>query len=563
MILYQKNEEKYNCTFADIKQTHKIFSKCDYCSKEFERAKRHCIKEEKHSCGSKECSVKKRSETIIEKHGVNCFKNEFLDKAKESNVKKYGVTNPAKLDVIKNKIKKTNIKKYGANSFLSTEEAKLKRQESALERYGVEHFSQSDDIKEKIKETNIKKYGKEYFSQTKDWKSKTEKTNVDKYKQKNVMKNKKYVEKQQSSLEQKYGVKHPLQNEKINEKQKQTCIERYGVDNYAKTSEYLKKYNKTCVEKYGGHPMKTDLVKTKSMQTRLDKYGHLYHNLGKTELSLKENLNKLGFNFKSNVTVLNGKEIDLYDKEKQIAIEYCGLYWHNEKSPEPRERSYHFEKYKKCKEQNIFLITIFEDEYKYKKEQMFSVLKSKLGQFEKKIYARKCNLVEPKLEQTRDFYELNHLQGTSRGIIKSFGLEYEKELVSIMSIGRHHRDSKKLVLDRFCFKQNTQIIGGASKLWKRCIAWLQKENVDNIISWSDNRWSTGDLYKMLGFKLEKDLPPDYSYVKYGNPQKRISKQSQQKSATGCPENITEREWALQNGLARIWDCGKKRWKFSI
>ena len=42
----------------------------------------------------------------------------------------------------------------------------------------------------------------------------------------------------------------------------------------------------------------------------------------------------------------------------------------------------------------------------------------------------------------------------------------------------------------------------------------------------------------------------------------MSKQSQKKSNTGC-QNMTEHQWALEHGLARIWDCGKKRWIIDI
>lgn len=85
-----------------------------------------------------------------------------------------------------------------------------------------------------------------------------------------------------------------------------------------------------------------------------------------------------------------------------------------------------------------------------------------------------------------------------------------------------------------------------------------------IISWSDNRWSKGDVYECLGFKLDGDLKPDYSYVNIKNPnKKRISKQSQAKKKTGCPEGKTEHEWCLEKGLSRIWDCGKKRWVYEL
>jgi hypothetical protein len=104
-----------------------------------------------------------------------------------------------------------------------------------------------------------------------------------------------------------------------------------------------------------------------------------------------------------------------------------------------------------------------------------------------------------------------------------------------------------------CFKPNIQVVGGASKL----LASLRGDQP--IISWSDNRWSQGNVYKEMGFTLGQELPQDYSYVDLKKPYRRISKQSQKKSNTNCPTSLTERQWCAERGLARIWDCGKKRW----
>ena len=130
-----------------------------------------------------------------------------------------------------------------------------------------------------------------------------------------------------------------------------------------------------------------------------------------------------------------------------------------------------------------------------------------------------------------------------------------------MTFGGHpRRHQKGLILSRFAVKDGYNIPGGASKLFKNACKLLPK---GKIISWSDNRWSQGNVYKKLGFTLEKELKVDYTYVKINNTQaKRISKYSQQKKKTNCPKGMTEKEWAFQRGLSRIWDCGKKRWVFN-
>ena len=125
-----------------------------------------------------------------------------------------------------------------------------------------------------------------------------------------------------------------------------------------------------------------------------------------------------------------------------------------------------------------------------------------------------------------------------------------------MTFGKHHRNSnKELILNRFAIKDGVSIAGGASKLFKNACKILPK---GLIKSWSDNRWSQGNVYEKLGFILQGELPPDYSYV---YKQTRVSKQSQQKNKTKCPTELTEVEWAHQRGFYRIWDCGKKVWVF--
>jgi hypothetical protein len=155
-----------------------------------------------------------------------------------------------------------------------------------------------------------------------------------------------------------------------------------------------------------------------------------------------------------------------------------------------------------------------------------------------------------------------HIQGHNNLGIFFCGLFYNDELIGIMSLGRHHRGNG-ITLDRLCFKDGVQVIGGSGKLFKQCILWAKDKGYKKIITWSDNRWSFGRVYEKIGFKLDKILSSDYSYVNIKLPYQRISKQSQKKSNTLCPSNITERDWSMQNGLARIWDCGKKRWLYNL
>jgi len=319
------------------------------------------------------------------------------------------------------------------------------------------------------------------------------------------------------------------------------------------------------LEKYGvAHALQNDQLRKKAMDTCVANHGYFpANNYGKTQAELQEWLNSFGNNFSSNREIIVGKEIDLYDENKKIAIEYCGLHWHHEFSPEPRKNKYHAFKHKACNEQGIQLLTIFSDEWLNRNKQCKSHIKSVIGASSKRIFGRKCEIKEIDRKIGREFFEENHIQGKNKLGIVFYGLFYNEELVGCMSLGRHNRQYDNLVLDRLCFKDGVQIVGGASKLFSKCVKWAKDKGYKDILSFSDNRWSLGNIYNVLNFNLDKETPPDYSYVDMKNPNKRMSKQSQKKKNTNCPDGMTEYEWAHARGLARIWDCGKKRWIYPL
>lgn len=553
MILDCKNIEEFGKTFEFCTIRTKVWLKCDYCGTEFQRDKKSISKlnsiVDKDSCGSKECTNSKKEEV---------------------NLKRYGSRHLFTSEEFKKETSNKNLKKYGSEYYCSSDDFKQKRNKSMLEKYGVEQPIQNIEIKNKQRETCNKLYGHHNPAQAKS-----------------------LIDKRSRQNQIKYGVSSPMQLEDIKKKRVNTCISKYGVENFTQTDEYKKKLKRTSLKKYDvNHPLESKSIRSKIKSTILDRYGCEYYaqteeskkryantcldkygvpnplclpqnrKFGKTQNEIKDELNKLGFNFNSDYKVLNGKEIDLLDSDVRLGIEYCGLYWHTELSPQPRNKDFHYSKYLTCKDAGITLLTIFEDEWKSKRDIVLSIIKSKIKP-DTKIQARKCELVELPVSIAKDFYNKHHLQGSSRHIKAAFGLSYKGELVGASSIGLHHRFKDRITLDRFCFKLNTQVVGGAGRLWSACKKWMVDNAFERVITWSDNRWSNGSLYKKLGFTLEEEIKPDYSYVNLAKPYYRLSKQSQKKSNTNCPTNKTEREWAAENGLARIWDCGKKRWAFEI
>jgi len=277
----------------------------------------------------------------------------------------------------------------------------------------------------------------------------------------------------------------------------------------------------------------------------------------KTENTIKDWIVSLGFEARR--IRVDRKEIDIYLEEQNLGIEYCGLYWHNEDSPEPRLKGYHLSKMLLAKSVGARLITIFEDEWLERQSQVKGFLLSVLGINSLKIPARKCTVEPLEKIEALEFLKAHHIQGPASGSLY-LGLVYDTDLVGVIVGGAHHRGRDGLVLKRLCFKGGVTVMGGASKLFEAFKQNASSQGHKLIISWSDNRWSEGGIYNTLGFQLEKDSEPDYQYVRRS---KRYSKQSLRKTAEEVVTGRTELELRREQGYSRIWDCGKKTWIFRL
>ena len=133
-------------------------------------------------------------------------------------------------------------------------------------------------------------------------------------------------------------------------------------------------------------------------------------------------------------------------------------------------------------------------EWHYKKDIVKSKLKNLLYCKDvQRIYARKCTIRHVENSIAVEFLNKNHLQGTCQSKYQ-YGLYYENALVSIMTFSKS-RFKKEFEMTRFCNKLNTVVIGGASKLFRQ----FQRDHdeVQEIVSYADRRWSIGHLYDAL------------------------------------------------------------------
>jgi uncharacterized protein CbrC (UPF0167 family) len=323
---------------------------------------------------------------------------------------------------------------------------------------------------------------------------------------------------------------------------------------------------KTIKERHGG--MNNPVILAKKAETLYKHYGEggppQNHKYSATANKIGEMIESWGLEVIYEKALKTGQYLDITVPSKNFSLEYCGLYWHNEMSKSPRLRNYHISKMKAANAEGLRLMTLFEDEWKDNPDGVINLLKSILLPPETRLFARKCEVRMLDKKIAKAFLNKNHYQGSANSIYMAAGLFQGEELLGVMSMAKHHRQNHEhcLILSRMAFKMGVQIVGGAGRLLKFLLAQPEAATFTELISWSDNRYSEGHVYEAIGMTLTKELGPDYSYV-MGGKDRRESKQAHRKVCTGCPKEITERDWELQHGNPRIWDCGKKVWTMPL
>jgi len=480
------------------------------------------------------------------------------------------------------KSKKTSIERYGVEYPIQSNEIKKKRKNNNIKKYGVDEPTKLKVVIDKMKKTKKEKYNNEgYNNIDKMKKTKKEKYNDENYNNRN---------KAEDTCLIKYGSTNVSNNVKIKNKKEQTFIKNYNVTNYSKSNEFKNKNIEFTKHKYKNiNILEVDKNNLK-LQCDCDKH-HNYEiniNILRNRIIYKTILcticnpissysnsgyeiqlqNFIKENYKNNIIYNNryliSKELDIYLPDLKLAFEFNGLYWHSEVN---KENDYHLNKTELCEKQGIQLIHIWEDDWIYKQEIVKSMILNKLNKTSNKIYARKTEVKEVSDNKLiREFLDQNHIQGFVGSKVK-IGLFYENKLVSLMTFGnRRIAMGKKTTNDgeyellRFCNKLNTNIIGGASKLFNY---FIKNYNPIEITTYADRSFSQGKLYDTLGFKFIGKTQPNYYYVISNIRYHRFNFRKDILVKDGFDPNKTEHEIMLERKIYRIYDSGNLKFIFNI
>ena len=247
-----------------------------------------------------------------------------------------------------------------------------------------------------------------------------------------------------------------------------------------------------------------------------------------------------------------GKELDFFIPSINLGIEVNGIWWH---SSFYKPDDYHLQKTLNAEKNGIKLLHFFSDEIEEKTNIVKSMIFNALGK-SNKIYARKCELREIDNPESKDFFDRNHLQGSTQAK-HHIGLFFNSELVSVMSFRKPFlNDTANWEIARFASKLGMSIIGGASKILKYFRAHYQ----GSIMTYADRRYSSGVVYEKLGFKFTHYSPPDFSYVGNGMRESRFKFQKHKlKEMPLYDTQLSEEVIMTKNGYPRIYDCGNSCW----
>ena len=446
----------------------------------------------------------------------------------------------------------------------------------------------SDPLKkERTKNTCLTRFGGPAPACSKLIIHKTEKTNLERYSAKNVMQNKELAEKSHNTNIRLYGGCGNA-SEVLLEKYKQTNSSIYGANNYMQSQSFYDKILErhpdiisfdiksrvatcSCPDASCGLCQERQFeIDFSEYQSRLtnniplctNQYHLQPHNIRGTyiETFIRNILDTHNIEYEcNNRSVLSGKEIDIYVPSKKIGIECNGIYWHSTSSPNKKPISYHFNKWKECKENGIQLLTIWEDQIINKPDIVESIILSKLGIYERRLYARNCQVKEVDSKECYSFLKAYHLQGASNSKVR-YGLYYKDELVSVMTFGLKRRcmgGKGEWELHRYCNKKGVQVVGGASRLFNH---FIKAHKPAFIESFSSNDISDGGLYDKLGFDMLKCEYGSYWYIdKDMNRYHRYNFRKDQLIREGFDASKSESTIMKERGYYKIFDTGQTKW----
>lgn len=269
-----------------------------------------------------------------------------------------------------------------------------------------------------------------------------------------------------------------------------------------------------------------------------------------SELEVVSHLESLGLIVEYQKNLIGKYSLDAFIPSLQLGIEYNGLYFHGEKM---REKDSHLFKFMECKRQGIDLVQIFEDEWTFKKDLVKHLLveKMEVSSREPSTFGNITSSIVDG-DTAMEFLNKFHIKGRplSRGYSENgvfIGSFVNTDLVGVLSFSEV--GPSRYLLNRFY---------GRNEFKPMFKFFLSNFEVEEILYFSDNRFSSEKFMIENGFSKERDIKPSYSWCK-GNKRfhrSTLSKEFLIENFGGYKEGLSLQDNCREKGFYKIWDAGK-------
>ena len=429
---------------------------------------------------------------------------------------------------------------------------------TCTERYGKDNYFKTDDFDKKRRQTCLTKYGVDHYSKTDE-----------------------YAKKYKESSRIRYGVDNPLQSDIVKNKINKTNNERYGCDWYPSSPDFVTKVRETSLQRYGiSWPTNVPSVRRRMDYTRkqtvLRKYGVPYFcltDMCKNKATTVSRINKKFRELLTSYGIPSTLEFTVENKSYDVSLNGIGILVeinpcvsHNSYSipfgggKQGLSPNYHLNKTKLAESHGYRCVHVWDwDDWE-------KVVRLVLPT-SRRVYARKCQVVELNKEATDKFLSDNHLQGTCKGQVVRLGLVCDDELVEVMTFGKPRYNKKfEWELLRLCALPGTSVVGGPSKLFSH---FVKEHNPRSVLSYCDRSKFTGKVYESIGMTLADEgtsnkhwySPRKSERMQHVTNNFLLQRGFDQIFGTSYGKGTSNEQLMLERGYLPVYDCGQMRFEW--
>lgn len=418
---------------------------------------------------------------------------------------------------VKAKRAATNTEKYGGVSPFSSKQTHNKSKQTVKEKYGVNNVSHLQSTKDKISQAN-----RGLADQA--------------------------LNRRVETVKNRYGVENVSQLSEVTRKVKEThkvnlINAQHILPNGRSVAEYCKVYNKNQSHarkvfiSYGGAFCQKYIETHKSIESSLER---LFRESWDDEIIKPISQNQKYCEEIHKATGLQRKpDFIIEHNGKKLHIECDGLSYHSELLK--KDSKYHMNKRQLYESVGLTLLQFRQDEIVFKLPIVKSIIKAKLGIFNRRFNAKDLDIKIVQNEEYKEFYNNNHLMGSMDA--PTIGLYSGNELVCALS---YKKKDNGVDITRMATKLNTQVNGGLSRLLKYVENSIKPKFIQYFV---DLRYGTGKYLKSNGYTvLEPTLGFKWTDCCY----------TFDRTYCQAGEGKAEQEKASELKLYKIYDAGQQK-----